>query len=143
MGSERERVVLLSSNESSKAATSAAIQKQLDAAREELSAAKSRASEISVQLEKAEKAKKEADEKAKKEINELQGKLSDTESGRASESRRLELQVKEKEQEVRSLNNQLKSAQQDSGSSSKKVVELQDELGKKVKGMCVNFCTRV
>jgi chaperonin cofactor prefoldin len=40
--------------------------------------------------------------------------------------------VKEKEQEVRSLNNQLKTAQQDTGSSSKKIAELQDEFNKKM-----------
>ncbi|XP_065335876.1 uncharacterized protein LOC135936824 isoform X2 [Cloeon dipterum] len=132
--SERERVSeLMSSSESSKRASTAAVEKQLEAAREELAAAKTRAAEISSQLEKAEKAKKEADDKAKKEISDLQKKLSDTESGRSTEVKKLELQVKEKEQEVRSLNNQLKSAQQDSGASSKKISELQDEFGKKIK----------
>jgi F0F1-type ATP synthase membrane subunit b/b' len=48
----------------------------LESAREEITAAKSRASEISSQLEKAEKAKKEADDKAKKEISDLQVILS-------------------------------------------------------------------
>jgi septal ring factor EnvC (AmiA/AmiB activator) len=60
--------------------------------------------------------------------------LSEVESGRASDCKRLELLVKEKEQEIRSLTNQLKSSVNESGSSSKKIAELQNEMEKKIKG---------
>jgi hypothetical protein len=71
--SERARVAeLKSSSESSLAATSAAVEKQLDAACEELATAKSRATDLAAQLERAEKAKKSADDKARKEITDLQ-----------------------------------------------------------------------
>jgi hypothetical protein len=63
---------LKKTSESSIAATSAAVEKQLAAAREELSAAKSRATDLVSQLEKAEKAKRTADDKARKDIADLQ-----------------------------------------------------------------------
>lgn len=73
LASERDRVAeLKSSSESSLAATSAAVEKQLEAAREELATAKSRATDLAAQLEKAEKAKRTADDKARKEIADLQ-----------------------------------------------------------------------
>lgn len=73
MAGERARVAeLMSSSESSLAATSAAVERQLEAAREELAAAKSRASDLASQLEKAEKAKRAADDKARKDITDLQ-----------------------------------------------------------------------
>ncbi|XP_059483839.1 myosin-11 isoform X7 [Neocloeon triangulifer] len=134
LASEQGRVAeLLNSNESNQRATSAAVEKQLESAREELAVAKARASEISAQLDIVENAKKEADVKAKREISDLQKKLSDMESGRTFDVKKLELQVKEKEQEVRSLNIQLKSAQLDSGASGKKVLDLQEECSRKTK----------
>ncbi|KAF4522420.1 hypothetical protein B566_EDAN007670 [Ephemera danica] len=132
LSSERAMVAeLKKTSESTVAATSAAVEKQLAAAREELSAAKSRATDLAAQLEKAEKAKRAADEKARKDIADLQTRLSENEIGRTTEKQKLELQIKEKEQEIRSLGNQLKAAQQEAGS--KKVAEIQEECNQKIK----------
>jgi hypothetical protein len=68
----------------------------------------------------------------------LQSRLSEVESGRAIEKQKLELLVKEKEQEIRSLGNQLKSVQQEA--NSKKVTEIQEEYNQKVKSKYKKSC---